>query len=285
MTMHYIKKLIILLLVVAFFSCSDNFLKRKELDIKYREKTPVESIRIDSLNGNIEIIGWSKDFIEINTKKKIISGLPTDVNLIDTVFFLDEEYNELNIKTKIPARINARIDLKIYIPFILLKIYLNSQRGNININKFLGDLELVCSNGVSSIDFQGNILRINSYKSKINLNLSSYNSCDIILNNEDGEINSFIYTIGNNSYLDIKSLNTNVSLFISEEIDHKLMIKNRNKGINIKYKLDNYQTLEGTYTSVSGNYGKNYNGLTIDINNENGKTNLQQIKLTLPGEY
>ncbi|HNZ26193.1 MAG TPA: hypothetical protein PK385_06580 [Spirochaetota bacterium] len=265
-------------------SCSKNLMFNRQVNIKYREKNPLESIRVNSLKGDVDITGWSKDFVEIDTNKKIFTGLASDINLMDTVFYFDEVYKELNIKTKIPTRINGSIDIKIFVPFTLLKLYINSGEGDVTVNKHLGDIELVSSSGNNDIDFQGNILRINSYKTKTFLKVLSYSSSDIIINSEEGSLNSYIYSVGDASYLDIATLNVTVNLSISQDIDHKLIVKNKSKGINVKYDLDDPNSIQGTYNIFTGNYGKKYQEFIIDINSEGGAIDVSQIISKEPTE-
>jgi len=259
-------------IIFIFSSCSSNMVKNRVVNVKYREKSPVEIIKISSVNGNIDIIGWSKDFVEINTEKLLISGFLQDLNLLDTLF--EKEDNTLNIKTKIPARIEGKINLKIYVPFILLKIYIDSKSGNIGINKYLGDVELTNKNGNINIIFEGSILRIDSYKSRINLYIKSYNSTDVVVNNEDGLTDINVETIGKSSYLDVKSFESDINIAIFKDIDHKLMLTNKNGTIDVKYNIFEKNTIEGTHNSISGKKGNGYNNLTIDVSNENGKINL-----------
>jgi hypothetical protein len=266
------KYFILIFTLLTLSSCGINLFKQNEVNVKYREKNPIEILKIDSLQGNVDIIGWQNDFIEISTKKILKTGLAQDINLMDTIFEKDE--NELNIKTKIPARIDGKINLKIYVPFILSKIYINSKNGFVNINKFLGDIELTNTNGNLNILFQGNILRINSYKSKINLIIKTFNSSDIVINNEEGNSLINIENIGKSSYLDIKSLNGDVDFYILNGLDHKLAIINKNQKINLKYKIYDKTAITGIYEVISGKRGRYFQDFLIDITNENGKTSL-----------
>ena len=201
--------LITLVVVVSFFSCVRfGFDENKNVNIKYREKNPIEVIKIDSMYGDIEISGWARDFIEINTNKILNSGFSQDIDLMDTLFNLNG--NELQVKTKIPARVEGKINLKIYIPFILEKLYINSEKGDIYINKFIGDAEITNYKGNINYLFQGSILRVNSYKTDIIC--GSYNSSDIVINNEEGTTNVNIETVAKHSFLDIKSSNGDINL-------------------------------------------------------------------------
>jgi hypothetical protein len=262
------------LVLLMCTGCLGN-INNKVINIKYREKNAVEVIRIDSENGDVELIGWSKDSIEINTRKVLYSGFNTDQNLMDTVF--DKTENELNIRTKIPARVDGKIDLKVYVPYVLTKMYVNTRKGDITIEKALGDLEVTNSNGDCNISFQGNILRINSYRSRVNLDIKSYNSSDIVINNEEGDTKIEIETIGRDSYMDVKSLNGDVVIAISEEIDHELVATSNGRRITARYKLDNMSQIDGAYTSLSGSRGKTPGNFTLDITNENGKINLSLL--------
>ncbi|HOJ64782.1 MAG TPA: hypothetical protein PLE45_10220 [Spirochaetota bacterium] len=271
------KKIYIFLFVLIITSCS-GFFTSNEINIKYREKNIVEIIRIDSVNGNIDIIGWPKDFIEINTKKKIQSGFSGDLNLMDTIFKFDPEIKELLIKTKIPSRINGSIELKIYIPFTLLKIFIDSKKGNIFINDYLGDVELTNSNGNVDMVFQGTILRINSINSRLNLVVKSYNSSDIIINSENGDNKIFFEAIGKMSYFDLLSLNTSNNIYLAYEIDHNISIRAKEEDISIKYNLENKNLIKTGYSFLSGSFGQNPEFFNIDIHSENGKINVLQLK-------
>jgi hypothetical protein len=256
---------------MIFLSCSGQKSNR-EVDIKYREKTPVEILKIDSTFGNVEITGWSNDFIEINTKKILISGLGQDLDLMDTIF--EKNDNQMNIKTKIPARVDGKIHLKINIPFILMKLYINSKDGNIVIGKYLGDVELTNNNGNIKLDFQGGILRIDAKKSEVYVNVNSFNSTDIVINNEESPVNLNIESVGKSSYLDVKSLNGDINFVISSDIDHKIMATNKGKKINFKYDIYDKTSSEGTLSFISGKRGRNFNDFTVDISNENGRINI-----------
>ena len=114
------KKIIFLISILLILSCNISFLKKnKPVQTKYREKNPIEILKIESINGNIDLIGWSNNLIEIETNEIITSGFNNDIKLLDTLFIRDN--NELCITTKIPERVKGLINLKIFIPFMLLK--------------------------------------------------------------------------------------------------------------------------------------------------------------------
>jgi hypothetical protein len=267
----YYKPVLLLLFISIMISCTGRK-NGHEVEVKYREKTPVEILKVDSTIGNIEITGWSNDFIEINTRKILNTGLVQDMNLMDTIF--EKNDNQMNIKTKIPARVDGKINLKIFIPFILYKLYINSKDGNISISNYLGDVELTNNNGNINVDFQGNILRVDSKKSKLNINVNSFNSTDIVINNEEAPVNVSIESVGKSSYLDIKSVRGDINFTISRDIDHRMMITNKNRKINLKYNLYDKTSTEGTYSYITGKKGSKYNDFTIDISDEDAKINI-----------
>ena len=233
---YFLLHTFVILILLLFSSCGRIGLDRgKDVNIKYREKNPIEVMKVDSAFGNVEIIGWAKDFIEINTNKVLLSGFTQDVDLMDTLFNVDA--NELQIRTKIPARVEGKINLKIYVPFILSKVFVYSKNGDVFINKFIGDAEITNNSGNINMFFQGNILRVDSYKTNINLYIKSYNSNDIVINNENGNTNINIETVAKHSFLDIKSLNGDINLYTSFDIDHKLTAFNKNDSILLKYDL------------------------------------------------
>ena len=270
------KKILLLINIFLILSCNISiFKKNKSIQTKYREKNPIEILRIESLNGNIDIIGWSNDLIEIETNKIINSGFRNDINLLNTLFIKNE--NELCITTKIPERVKGIINLKIYIPFMLLKIYITSHKGNINITKYLGDIELKHVKGNANINFYGNILRLESEKSKINLNVRSFNSSDIIIINKDGNTKVKIGEIGSSSFIDIKSINGDIDLFISDQISCKFSAINQNK-ININFDYNEESSSKEKYNSITGIRHQNKNKCFFEISNMNGKINLKDFK-------
>lgn len=267
-------KIIVYIIFILFlFSCNLPLIQNKVEIEKYRDINNASGIKINSLNGNVEIIGWSKNYIEINAKKILLSGLPNDIKLMKVIF--EKKDNDFIIETKIPARVHGEIELKIYIPFMILKLYLNTNNSNISIIKYLGIIELINNSGNINIDFQGELLRINSNNSKINLNIKSKISSDIVVNNEDGNIKLNLFEIGKKSFIDLKSKNGNIFLNISGKIPHEVFIINKNKYIMSNYKLSSRRYLEGAFTYLYGK--KDGNDIKFFISNINGKINLQQI--------
>jgi DUF4097 and DUF4098 domain-containing protein YvlB len=270
------KNIFLLSIVLLFFSCKISFFKKnKPVQTKYREKNPIEKLRIESLNGDIDLIGWSNNLIEIETNAMITSGFKNDINLLDTEFI--KTGNELNITTKIPERVKGIINLKIYIPYMLLKIYINSQKGNINITKYLGDLEINQSRGNNNINFYGNILRLESDKTKINLNIKSFNSSDIIIINKEGNTKIKIDEIGQSSFMDIKSINGDIDLSISDHISCQFSVINQNR-ININFEYDEVSSLKNKYNFIIGTKLKNINKCLFEISNLNGRINIKDFK-------
>ena len=267
------KKILLLFNIFLILSCNISiFKKNKSIQTKYREKNPIEILRIESLNGNIDIIGWSNDLIEIETNKIINSGFRNDINLLNTLFIKNE--NELCITTKIPERVKGIINLKIYIPFILLKIYIASHKGDINITKYLGDIELKHVKGNANINFYGNILRLESEKSKINLNIRSFNSSDIVIINKNGNTKVKVDEIGNSSFIDIKSINGDIDLLISDKISYQFSAINQNK-ININFEYNEISSLK--YNYIIGTKLQNKNKCLFEISNMNGKINIKNF--------
>lgn len=261
---------------LLILSCKISILqKNKPITTKYREKNPIEILKIESLNGNIDLIGWSNNLIEIETNKLITSGFKNDIKLLDTLFIKNEK--ELTITTKIPERVKGIINLKIYIPYMLLKIYISSQKGDINISKYLGDIEIKQIRGNANINFYGNILRLESEKSKINLNIWSFNSSDIIIINKDGNTKVKVDEIGYSSFIDIKSINGDIDFSISDETSCQFTAINQNK-ININFEFNEVSSLKNKYNYITGTKLKNKNKCLFEISNLNGKINLRDFK-------
>ncbi len=272
------KKLLILINILLLISCNISFFKKnKQIQTKYREKNPIEVLKIESSIGDIDIIGWSNNIIEIEANKTINSVFKNDISLLNTIFTKNEK--ELSITAKIPERVKGKINFKIFVPYMLLKIYIDSQIGNIDINKYLGDIEVKQNKGNININFFGNILRLDSEKSKILLNINSFNSTDIIVINKNGNTKITTNEIGDFSFIDIKSLNGDIELLTSDHISYKFSAINQNR-ININFNYTELLSSYDKYNYISGIINQNKNNCMFDISNLNGKINLKNFKKT-----
>jgi len=174
-----IKSYYILIILLTFISCINNSSKTIEISDKYREKNLVNSMEMELNKGNIEILGWSQNFIEIDIKKRLYSGLNNDLSFITTD--IQRKDYKVTVKTKIPPIIDGDIDLKIFVPYNLSFIFINCNDGKININDFLGDLNIINVKTDMDINFYGSILRIDSYSSNVNLNIRNVDNTDTII--------------------------------------------------------------------------------------------------------
>jgi hypothetical protein len=264
------KKLFFVLFI--FFICISCF-QKKSISIKYREKNQINIVKINSSNGDLNVSGWSKDSIEIITKKRIISGLPTDLKNINTKFKIEDKVFIIN--TEIPARINGKIDLDVYLPYTILKIIINSENDNIKIKNILSDIELSNNSGNVELDFAGNFLRINTISSYLEIKINTEETADLIINNEKGETSCLVNTIGDNSYLDINSISGNINLKINNTLDHNLCVFNKAKMLNINYNLNKELFITGNYSYLTGSVGNNKN-INFYISNTNGNIIIQR---------
>lgn len=271
------KKIIILFLLsfLCLFHCKNYHFSHKITTAKYREKNKIDILNINSSNGNINIKGWERDTVEIATKKILLNGLANDLNLMDITFQID--LNKMIIATKIPARIEGKIDLDIYVPYILLNIVIESNNGNIVIKDFLGNIDITNNSGDLDINFQGCILRVNSNNSRLNVDNYSLNDVDMILNNQDGNIRLNIYDSGKISFFDLFSTNGNINLNISEDKTQEVDIITSNKNIFSNYFInpDIYQ--DGNQTFINYIKGKKKNPLKINVLNINGRIAFQEL--------
>ncbi len=268
------KNLIFLLLIFTLLISSSCFILRNELtySIKYREKNETDELRIVSDAGNIKIYGWSKDIIDINTQKILSAGFETDLELMSTI--TEKSETALTIINRVPARVNGRIDIEVFVPYYLFKIYIESMNGDLSIGNFLGDIEITHNNGNIKFDFMGNLLRLNTYRANTTINVKSYNACDMIINKEQGNLRMFIDAVSSPSYLDVKTLIGDVSININKDIDHKLFLKNNKNRIDINYPFNIDFTSTQNRAIKVGRRGVNYDGFSIDISSESGKIEL-----------
>lgn len=264
------RNIFLILLTVSLFSCRFSFNFYKPIETKYREKDQIDVLKVNASFGDIGIIGWSKNFIEIKSIKKLISGFPTDRYLLETNFIKNN--NELTINAKIPSRVKGTINLVIYIPVTLYKVYVSSQNGIISIDKYLGDIELVNETGDININYYGSILRITTNSARIYLNIFSQNSTDIVINNENGNNYINLANTAPSSFFDINSVNGNIDLIIPENIRHNLNIITKNNNYYSYYEFDKNSSITESYNYLR----TNKNGYDIDINifEINGKINI-----------
>ncbi len=269
--------LIIAVYLILIFNSSCFFISPEVTtqEIKFRERNETDELKIISPAGNITIHGWFKDIIDINTTKRLNSGFEVDLDLMQTI--TEKRENSLTIINRIPARVDGSIDMEIFVPFYLFKIYIDSMNGDISIEDYLGDIELTHNNGKIKFVFMGNLLRVNTYKSDSDITVRSYNACDMIINKEDGDLNMTIEAVSSPSFLDIKTLNGDVSLFISPDCDHRLFLKNLERDIKINYDLSILFAAAQSKTIKLGRRGDDIENLSIDISTKNGKTILNLL--------
>jgi len=263
-------KLLFLLIIIIFPSCFFN--KEGSFYVsKYREKNQVKLLSITLPRGSIEIKGWANDFIEIESNKKIKNKLSFDSRLIKLDFISNK--GKLEVTVSIPERVRGSLDLKINVPYNLMKIIINTQDSNIKINDFFGDAEINSNKGLIDMDFQGSILRVVSEESTINLNINTINSSDIFIKNKTGDVNVNVSAVREDSFLDIKSLSGNIYLSINKEISHRFSLTYKNE-IDIQYKYGKIADMKGEYNYLSG-FVNNYS-YKIDLSNINGKITMLQ---------
>jgi hypothetical protein len=266
--------ILFLTLILFILSCKIFFNKQTEEE-KYREKSPVNIIKLNSINGNISFDCWKEDFVEIQTLKTIFTGLSTEFNMMNTSF--ERKDKELSITSRIPASINGKIDLKIFAPYNVLKLIIRTKKSDVSISDFLGDIELDNSDGSNNIDFHGTVLRANLKNTKTILNVSSYNHSDMVLNDELGILKIYIKRIGVTSNLDMNLINSETFLYTSKNIHHDIFALNKGKKINIMYNiLKDLKNADDNYV-LKGKYGRYSDDFKIYLNANNSKIYLQQM--------
>lgn len=270
------KKLNIVFVISVYFlilfSCR---VPEKITTSKYREKNDVDILKVESVHGDVTINGWANDFIEINTKKVLESGLITDLNLMKIMF--ENDGKTLLIRSKIPARISGSINFEIYVPYILHKIYIVSNNNTVYINEFLGDIDLKNNNCEIDVQFYGQILRVNSDNSKINLDIKSTNTSDIVINTKKSKLFVNFESHIQPLITDIISLNSDIVMNISKNISHKFFIINKNNKITVNYDIIKDVYIENEYTCLIGYRGNDSHILNLNISNTNGKILLKEL--------
>ncbi len=245
---------IIFLVVSLFVSCENNSKNTIEVSDKYREKNLIKSIEIEGNNGTIDIEGWSQNFIEIDTRKVLYSGLNNDLSFMTTD--ISQKDSKLTIKTKIPPSIDGKIELKIYIPYNLSFIFINSTNGKVSINGFLGDLDIINVKSDVDINFYGTILRVDSYSSNINLNMKNAVKIDAIIKNSNGLLNLYLDSVESASYIDLDMSGAKTNFYMNNTIPHEVQLVNIGGTYDFTYKMDNQKIIHSQYTLFSAAYGK-----------------------------
>ena len=264
----------IFIILLIFTSCINNSNKTIETSDKYREKNLINSIDIELNKGNIQILGWSQNFIEINTKKILYSGLNNDLSFITTD--INRKDYRMVIKTKIPPSIDGDIDLKIFVPYNLSFISINCSNGKININDFLGDLSIITVKTDMDINFHGSILKIDSYSSNVNLNIKNVDNVDVVIKNNNGNFVLLIDSLGGESFLDLETLSGKIDVYMNKSISHTIQLINIDGVYNFQYELENQKIIHSQHTMFSASYGKNEE-LKIYTTNNKSETNFYFI--------
>lgn len=269
------KKLFYFIVVmILLFSCKKS-VKKTEFE-RYREINPVKELLVKLNKCDIEIVGYHKDFIEIDVKKTLYSGISSDIKLISIEFLKDNETFIIN--ANVPARVDGNLYLKIFVPFILFKIELNSENSNVIVGKFPGNIFIKNERGEISVDFYGSILRLSTITGNININLKSSDNIDAIIQNDEGNIKVNLYQVGEVSFIDIinKKGNTNLNLF--KNIEHDLIISARSKqDVLINYDL-NLEYIDGIPSFIKGSTYNNslINHTKIFVSTTYGKINISR---------
>lgn len=267
------------ILIFLFFITSCGKISTKREIERYREINPLEQVTVNLNRGDVEIVGWSRDFVEIEIKRMIFSGLANDINLI-TIDFLKDAKNFL-INGNVPARVNGSVFMRIYLPFMLLKANLNLGASNLSMTKFFGNSDIVNSEGSIFVDFYGTFLRVYSSKGAVDVNVKSSLPVDISAVTEKSDIKINISEIGRASFLDVKSSEGDILLNLFTKIEHELFATSRNKNIAINYKLNNLKVIDGEISYLSGKLGSlksPFDYAKIYLSNVAGKIIVNQAK-------
>ncbi len=260
---------IILFFILLASSCTFNHPKISDIE-KFRVRNPVSSVNIYNSDGDIDIEGWNEDFIEITSEKIIKSRISQDILLLKINIIYEKNTRGLFITAKKPKRVDGIIKLKVKMPAGLRRTNISSNNGNIKFNGCYGNMFIKNNTGNINGDHYGNLLNIVSEFSNIDLNLKNGAFSDIMIVNYSGNTTLNLLE-ANKTYLDIKSLDGIINLFVSKGIEYKAFLKtNIVPGVSSNL-LKNYKNTKNYYSAKNGNK----DNLVILVNSSKALINIK----------
>lgn len=255
------------ILSLSFFLFSCKEVATFDITENFREKNPIDNVKLISSSGSISIKGWSKDFIEIQSTRVIRSNVAADLNFLSVDFSRQDQ--KLIIEGNVPSRIDGDIDFVIYVPYKLVSVSIFAEEGRIFIDDYYGDLVVQVDRGSFDGLFKGKLLRFDSDTARLTLMVDTVFSSDLVISNRRGRSNISVRKIKTGSFMDFKGEDGEMNLFISKDIPYSFISRNSNVTSEYNLTIGNIRIIPNKYLYAPAE--NNLSTFSIFINNEKGR--------------
>ncbi|HBD94427.1 MAG: hypothetical protein A2015_09130 [Spirochaetes bacterium GWF1_31_7] len=201
------KFLYLLFFFSILLSCNDHIIEKN----RYRERNPIEKIEINMKSGTLVINGWHENYIDIYVEKTLMSGLKSDISFLSTDILSDQNNKKLVLTAKQPDRINGEINLLLNIPYSIQSAFISTNSTKTTISQYIGDIIYTSDTGDLYMDVYGSISKFKTHEGNININIIPNGTINLLINNNYGDTNVNFPKSLNQTFIDIKSINGNIT--------------------------------------------------------------------------
>lgn len=265
---------------------SDNDKITKEMNSTFEGKEGT-ILNVTNSNGSIKIIGWAKDFIDINTT--LITS--EDEEEFEKVEIEVKEKNKAcNISTVYKSKkAKVSVEYLIKLPFNMKIGEIQSSNGSIKIDGVNGNADISSSNGSLKIDnSKGEIslrtsngsITVDNFSGSVDartsngrINISKVNG-SIDASTSNGSISAEISSLKEDA--DFSTSNGSIKLYLNPKLDAEIYASTTNS--HIKLNDIEIKTSELSKNYLKGKIGKG--GNLIKATTTNSSINIYELKKT-----
>jgi len=219
-----------------------------QLTEDFHRTVPLSStgrVSLENINGNVTIIGWERNEVQIDAVKKARDQQRLDEARIE----VDAGSDSVQIKTKYPEGRNnnnpATVTYELHVPRTARLDHIDLVNGSLQVSQVSGEIDAELVNGKSDIrDLSGR------------LNISAVN----------GAIVASFRTLDNVRDIRLKSVNGSITLGLPASPNADVSVSTVNGGITTDYPLQVQGKFMGHH--LDGKLGSG--GTRIEISNVNG---------------
>ena len=205
------------------------------------------ALRLQNINGKVEIIGWNQSTIEVNATISADDQDDLELISIDT----EQTGNTVSVETKYKEKrfnrsSSGEVEYKVYVPFQSSLSDISLVNGSLDVEKVYGKIHVELVNGSLKIDDAKSDLDAASVNGSLKISFADVNSVDRI---------------------NLETVNGSVRLGLPSNVDADLSIDTMHGSINNDF---------GLKVDKRGFIGKELNGVIgngqtdIDIESVNG---------------
>ena len=256
----------LLLFVLVFLLCACGGTEYTEEFFQSYQVRSGTVVSIDNPNGNVEIIGWDGDEVEISAVKVSYNG--TDA--LEEVDIYIDITDILKIRTEHPeGEMRTTVSYSIKVPHDVMIGLIECANGNITIEDVGGNPSLFTSNGTINVNSVNGVVK--AYSSNGDIEVTGIRGL-ANLRTSNGNITAELPLLHEN--VDIRTSNGSINLLLAPELDAVIEAQTSNGEISVaNLNLDELEK-EQTYLSGILNDG-DYN---IHIETSNGSIGLAQLQ-------